>query len=97
MVRSCALPCVVLPPSSLVAKDAPSFAGADRPDKIKPLHYQRYECNVSDHRPISAAFDLQIKSIVPEKRSTVWLEVEQAWFGVERELLKKACEFYGVA
>lgn len=82
---------------ALMADALYSSTGADRPDKIKPLHYQRYECNVSDHRPISAAFDLQIKSIVPEKRSKVWLEVEQAWFGVERELLSKAREFYGVA
>jgi len=58
---------------------------ADRADKVQPLHYRRYECNVSDHRPISAAFDLDVKRIIPDKRTLVWQEVEDAWFGVESE------------
>ncbi|KAJ3912636.1 Endonuclease/exonuclease/phosphatase, partial [Lentinula edodes] len=27
------------------------------------LHYQRYEVNVSDHRPIPAAFDISVKRV----------------------------------
>jgi len=50
--------------------------------------------NVSDHRPISAAFDLQIKSIVPEKRAIVWNEIERSWKGVEREILQDAKKYY---
>lgn len=68
--------------------------GADRADKVTNLHYKRYEVNVSDHRPISAAFDLQIKSIVPEKRSLVWKEIEQSWKGVERQVLEEAKKYY---
>ncbi|GAA5987644.1 hypothetical protein JCM5350_001906 [Sporobolomyces pararoseus] len=67
---------------------------ADRADKVTNLHYKRYEVNVSDHRPISAAFDLQIKSIVPEKRSLVWKEIEQSWKGVERQVLEEAKKYY---
>ncbi|GAA6023044.1 hypothetical protein JCM11491_000373 [Sporobolomyces phaffii] len=67
---------------------------ADRADKVTPLHYKRYEVNVSDHRPISAAFDLQIKSIVPEKRALVWSEIEKSWSGVEQQVLDEAKRYY---
>jgi hypothetical protein len=38
---------------------------------------------------------MQIKRIVPDKRSIVWAEVEAAWFGVESALLNEAREYYG--
>ncbi|GAA6050079.1 hypothetical protein JCM3770_001359 [Rhodotorula araucariae] len=67
---------------------------ADRADKVTPLHYRRYEVNVSDHRPISAAFDLQVKQINSEKRAAVWSEVENAWFSVESGILDDARRWY---
>ncbi|KPV75724.1 uncharacterized protein RHOBADRAFT_13733 [Rhodotorula graminis WP1] len=67
---------------------------ADRADKVTPLHYQRYEVNVSDHRPISAAFDLQVKHINSDKRAAVWSEVERAWFSVESEIIDEARRWY---
>ncbi|GJN88709.1 hypothetical protein Rhopal_001675-T1 [Rhodotorula paludigena] len=66
-------------------------AGAD---KVTPLHYQRYEVNVSDHRPISAAFDVQIKQINSDKRAAVWHEIENAWFSVEGTILDEARQYY---
>ncbi|GAA5986711.1 hypothetical protein JCM11641_007746 [Rhodosporidiobolus odoratus] len=67
---------------------------ADRADKVTPLQYRRWEVNVSDHRPISAAFDLRIKSVVPEKRSAVWAEIEASWFAVEGSILQEMREYY---
>ncbi|GAA5822802.1 hypothetical protein JCM11251_004386 [Rhodosporidiobolus azoricus] len=67
---------------------------ADRADKVTPLQYRRWEVNVSDHRPISAAFDLRIKSVVPDKRAAVWSEVESAWFAVESSILEELREYY---
>ncbi|GAA5890793.1 hypothetical protein JCM8208_003050 [Rhodotorula glutinis] len=67
---------------------------ADRADKVTPLHYQRYEVNVSDHRPISAAVDLQVKHINSDKRAAVWSEVERAWFSVESEIIDEARRWY---
>ncbi|KAM0747344.1 DNase I-like protein [Meredithblackwellia eburnea MCA 4105] len=67
---------------------------ADQAEKVTPLHYRRYECNVSDHKPISAALDLRVKSIIPDKRAVVWKEVESSWFGVESQLLQEARLFY---
>ncbi|GAA6044924.1 hypothetical protein NBRC10513_004754 [Rhodotorula toruloides] len=65
-------------------------------EKVTPLHYKRYEVNVSDHRPISAAFDMQIKRIDTKKRAAVWTEVENAWFSVETSALEDARRFYAV-
>lgn len=84
---------ILLLPIPLLIR-APYFTGADRADKITSLHYNRYECNVSDHRPISAAFDVKVKRIVAEKRAMVWEQVEDAWFSVEFELLNRAKEWY---
>ncbi|KAI5479621.1 hypothetical protein MNV49_003131 [Pseudohyphozyma bogoriensis] len=67
----------------------------DRADTVTPLHYQRYECNVSDHRPISAAFSMEVKKILPDKRAVVFKEVEAAWFGVESDKLQSSREYYG--
>ncbi|GEM09551.1 inositolor phosphatidylinositol phosphatase [Rhodotorula toruloides] len=66
-------------------------------DKVTPLHYKRYEVNVSDHRPISAAFDMQIKRIDSKKRAAVWTEVENAWFSVETLALEEARRYYAEA
>ncbi|SCV69412.1 BQ2448_2432 [Microbotryum intermedium] len=69
---------------------------ADRADKVTPLpdQYRRWEVNVSDHRPVSAAFNLRIKRIIPDKRALVWHEVEKAWKGVEESRLSEAKEYY---
>ncbi|KAJ1673400.1 hypothetical protein EV182_005309, partial [Spiromyces aspiralis] len=49
----------------------PASAAADIQGQIQPLHYRRYECNLSDHRPISAGFSVTVKSISREERATV--------------------------
>ena len=46
------------------------------------------------HRPISAAFDLQVKHINSDKRAAVWSEVERAWFSVESEIIDEARRWY---
>lgn len=56
--------------------------------------YRRYEANVSDHRPISASFDLTIKVVDWSAKERKQREVERAWVGVEERLLKSAREFY---
>ncbi|BGP13758.1 hypothetical protein JCM10213_006411 [Rhodosporidiobolus nylandii] len=67
---------------------------ADRADKVTPLQYRRWEVNISDHRPVSAAFDLRIKSVLPEKRAAVWTEVESSWSAVESSLLEEMQAYY---
>ena len=61
---------------------------------MEQLHYRRYEVNVSDHRPVSAAFRVTVKKI----RHEVWekrrKEVEMKWVGLKERLLREAREFY---
>ncbi|KAJ3415822.1 hypothetical protein HDV05_004095 [Chytridiales sp. JEL 0842] len=40
--------------------------------------YERYECTISDHRPISATFDVQVKTVDFEKCEEVKLEADEA-------------------
>ena len=64
-------------------------------DKVQQLHYRRYETTVSDHRPISAAFEIRIKSIVPDRRDAVLRAVESEWPAVQKSRLEAAKAIYG--
>jgi hypothetical protein len=64
------------------------------PERVKQLHYRRYEANVSDHRPISAGFAMTVKSV----RADAWARenalAQEAWLGTQVELLASARVFY---
>jgi hypothetical protein len=64
------------------------------PSRVHLHHYQRYEPNVSDHRPISAGFTMTIKSVRREVRQKVKSEVQLTWFDEQQRLLSAAGEFY---
>lgn len=40
--------------------------------KVKCEQYRRWECRVSDHRPVSARFKVRVKRVEPNKRGPVW-------------------------
>ena len=62
--------------------------------RLESLHYRRYEPTVSDHRPISAGFRMQIKSIDPGRMEKVRKEVRKEWAKREAETLRKLEEAY---
>ncbi|KAJ7740624.1 Endonuclease/exonuclease/phosphatase [Mycena metata] len=64
------------------------------PNRVQQLHYQRYEVNVSDHRPVSAAFKLTVKSIRHEVRQKAKAEVQLQWAKEQERLLSVARDFY---
>ena len=64
------------------------------PDRVQQLHYRRYEANVSDHRPISAAFRISVKSVSEEPRVHVKTELETVWAEHEKVLLAAAQQFF---
>lgn len=64
------------------------------PARVQQLHYRRYEANVSDHRPISSAFRMTVKSINAQERDVMKTEVEGLWLEKERTLLEAAYRFY---
>ncbi|KAF8511096.1 DNase I-like protein [Gautieria morchelliformis] len=64
------------------------------PSRVRALHYRRYEANVSDHRPISAAFRVTVKSIHHEARAAVKSDVQTLWRERELGLLCSVQDFY---
>ncbi|KAJ3983448.1 hypothetical protein F5890DRAFT_197978 [Lentinula detonsa] len=57
--------------------------------RVKQLHYQRYEVNVSDHRPISAAFNITVKRTRHEIREKKKAEVQMQWTGLQEKLWRQ--------
>ncbi|KAI0337331.1 DNase I-like protein [Trametopsis cervina] len=64
------------------------------PSRVEQLHYRRYEANVSDHRPISSAFRMTVKSVSPGRREPVRAEIGTLWTQKELTLLEEAYRFY---
>lgn len=50
-----------------------------RGPRVKQEHYRRYEVNVSDHRPISGAFKIVIKTISTDRQMDAKEEAMGAW------------------
>lgn len=63
-------------------------------DRVHQLHYKRYEVNVSDHRPISAAFNTTVKSIRHDVLQMVKSDVEVQWVSERDRILAAAKDFY---
>jgi hypothetical protein len=64
------------------------------PTRVEQLHYRRYEPDISDHRPISAAFRVLVKSIQQDARGRMKEEVRAQWSVREMQLLGDAQAFY---
>lgn len=64
------------------------------PARVQQLHYRRWEPNVSDHRPVSAAFRIEVKAVDPAVRGQVKHETEAHWGEYEKVLLSHAYQFY---
>ena len=62
--------------------------------RVNNLHYKRYEVNVSDHRPISAAFEVMIKKIDYTKRSKILTHVEDQFQNVWLRILEDEKLYY---
>ncbi|KAJ6473178.1 hypothetical protein C8R45DRAFT_1012527 [Mycena sanguinolenta] len=64
------------------------------PNRVQQLHYRRYEANVSDHRPVSAAFKFTVKSIRHEVRQKAKTEIQAQWAKEQERLLSVSRDFY---
>jgi hypothetical protein len=63
-------------------------------DRVQQRHYKRYEANVSDHRPISAAFTVKVKKVDYEAREKSKVLLQARWLEQQEKLLVAAKEFY---
>jgi hypothetical protein len=64
------------------------------PSRVQQLSYQRWEANVSDHRPISAGIKISVKSVQQDARAKAKMEVQSMWVGQQEKLLRAAMDFY---
>jgi len=55
--------------------------------RVQSLHYQRYEANISDHRPISAAFRVTVKSVDHASRARTKSVIEGLWWEQQHHIL----------
>jgi hypothetical protein len=62
--------------------------------RVRQLHYRRYEVNVSDHRPISAAFAITIKRINHDAREEAKTALQSQWVDEQERLLVACQRFY---
>ncbi|KAH0839417.1 Endonuclease/exonuclease/phosphatase [Lanmaoa asiatica] len=62
--------------------------------RVALMEYRRWEVNVSDHRPVSAAFRVTVKRVVGEARERERRVMEGWWRGMEVALLSDASAFY---
>jgi len=63
-------------------------------ERIRQLHYKRYETDVSDHRPISAGFVVSVKKFDYEEREKLRVGLQAKWVEQQEKLLGLVKEFY---
>ena len=64
-------------------------------NRVRQLHYKRYETDVSDHRPISAGFMVSVKKFDYEAREKMKVVLQKKWIEEEEiKLLGVVKEFY---
>ena len=64
------------------------------PSRVRQLHYRRYEANVSDHKPISAAFAVTVKTFDHEAREKAKAILQAKWVDEQERLLIATTKFY---
>ncbi|KAB5595370.1 hypothetical protein CTheo_1242 [Ceratobasidium theobromae] len=65
-----------------------------RGDRVHCDHYRRYEPNVSDHRPVSGGFRVEVKSVDRDAWISVRTQVQEEWQERQCQLLRAMQEFY---
>ncbi|KAL6061671.1 phosphoinositide 5-phosphatase [Balamuthia mandrillaris] len=60
------------------------------PDQVKLISYSRHELLSSDHRPVTALVDVQVKSVIASKRSQVYQDVVKKLDKMENECMPDA-------
>ncbi|KAG9024319.1 hypothetical protein FRB95_011653 [Tulasnella sp. JGI-2019a] len=64
------------------------------PTRVEALHYQRYEVNVSDHRPVSAGFSVRVRKVDQEAKRRLEDVLEEEWAREQFSLNAGMISFY---
>lgn len=79
---------------SIKPTQQPSMTTVEKTSIVESLNYRRYEVNISDHRPISATFQIYIKSIVPGLKRLVLDQAHSKWIDYEAQVLSDSRGYY---
>lgn len=63
-------------------------------DRIEQLNYDRHEVRISDHRPVTGSFQINVKKIFPKKRAMKWNEVQKQQARRKEILTRNAMQNY---
>ncbi|CAG8248858.1 unnamed protein product [Penicillium olsonii] len=58
--------------------------------RVKQLDYRRHEVRASDHRPVSAAFKIRVKTVLPHERAATWDVCNKEFQEEKRRLASEA-------
>jgi endonuclease/exonuclease/phosphatase family metal-dependent hydrolase len=58
--------------------------------RVKQLDYRRHEVRASDHRPVSAAFKIRVKTVLPQERAITWDSCNHEFQNEKRRLASEA-------
>ncbi|GAA6044732.1 hypothetical protein NBRC10513_004592 [Rhodotorula toruloides] len=61
-----------------------------RKESVKCLRYERFEADMSDHRPVAATFQVMVRTIDPVRADSAYRRTVHDWAEVEEELLQTA-------
>lgn len=67
---------------------------SNSPQSLKCLHYTRWEATISDHRPLTALFEIKVKAANHKARQMVEDELKMKWNKLQTSLLTTALQFY---
>ncbi|GAA5868253.1 hypothetical protein JCM1840_005613 [Sporobolomyces johnsonii] len=70
------------------------WRSSEREESVKALSYGRYEADISDHRPVSASFEVEAKKIDMVREEAAYRDAVHDWAGVEEGLLQTARTYY---
>ncbi len=57
--------------------------------KVEQMEYRRHELQISDHRPVSGTFAMNVKRIFPSKRQEAWEACEARFEAFKKKLIQQ--------
>ncbi|GAA5987166.1 hypothetical protein JCM11641_002152 [Rhodosporidiobolus odoratus] len=67
---------------------------SERKESVKPVSYGRFEANISDHRPVAAIFEVQVRKVDPLRSEWAYRDAVHAWATEAEKLLQIARTYY---
>ncbi|GAA6016546.1 hypothetical protein JCM10207_002835 [Rhodosporidiobolus poonsookiae] len=67
---------------------------AERAVSVTPVSYGRFEADISDHKPVAACFDVEVRTVDAVSEEVVYRRAVHEWAAEEERLLETARTYY---